>query len=1257
MSHPIEQKISVLRSRVRRLVAVHGLSWIVALVVGAVIVLGVADYLVRFRDPGLRVICSLLLLAAVVWTCYRYLYLPLFVRLSEVDLALRVQRRFPALEDRLVSSVEFLKQSEDDPVAGSAALRRAVVAQTTAETEQLDFCEVLDPRPPFRAALVTVSVCLVAAILLVLAPEASQTAVARLANPFGVPWPQRTHLQVRPLLTRAAKGRPVEVRVVDARGAKLPRTVNLHYRFEGPDGTVTDQTQPMRPVDEAMVARLEPVRPFSYRAEGGDDTSMGWIAVEVVDAPAVESLSIRLIPPPYTGWPPEEAQGHFRALVGTRIQFAAKATRPLRSAELCLAGEASAARMKPSSLDREPDRTIPARLSDDGYRFTLPGPQAAELMVEPSWADRGGIAYWLRLTDREGLSGDGESDWEISAIADEPPLVSIKQPSDTVFATAEAVVPLQVAARDDLAIHQLDLVYQPSSQPAEGQGEPEPSVAPLYIGPDSVDPRPAGALSRGPRTPGTTSNVPDRWGGDRREVEYRWELAELGLSPGTELTFHVRATDYRPQTGLSQAHRLVVITPEQLHERIAERQGAILAELARVLKMQGGSRKQVKSLEIRLAEVGHLEQQDVDRLQGAELSQREVGRSLTSRSAGVPVHVLALLADLDNNRLDGPDVRRRMESLLNEIARLDREHLGSIGRELTAAIKSAQVRLQQGPTSPPGDKGDGPSGGPSSIGDPLAEAGKHQDQVIDSLQLLLEQLGEWDKYRRFHREISQLLAEQKGLGSSTSEVGRHTLSKELKDLLPQEVADLKVLAAEQLGLARQFDRIQQQMDQAGVELSQSDPLAAETVADALAAARRLAITGQMLSAGGHVERNQIGQATARQRQIVVDLQEVLDVLANRRQQELARLVKKLAEAEGELAEIQRRQAELQKRIEEASQAPDDARRRQELQRLAQQQAELEQETERLARRLERLLAAQAGGTTRQAAGHMGQAGHCAGQGDCQGAGRQSAAAQNALEEARRQLAARRRQAQADLATEQMAQLEDNLKHLRAQQENFLKETRRLAGLQDRGELSRAETASLRDLAGQQASLQNETAQLGDKLAAAGAFQMTLSRAGRSMGQAAALLNRQQTGLPTQEAETNALERLDLLLEALKKEPPSEAQSSGAGGADGNQGGQGGKPGAVERLAELKLLRLLQADVNLRTTQLQEAAKAPDALTDVQRRQHAELSEEQGRLADLVSQLLQVERENPEDAPAGLPDLGPDQPEEENGPLPDEEQIR
>ena len=97
---------------------------------GGLIVFGWLDYLVRFEDRGLRIMASLAFLAAVGWTAYRHFYLPRQKPLGDADLAMKIERRFPNLEDRLASSVDFLGQEENDPTAGSPVLRRAVIAQT-----------------------------------------------------------------------------------------------------------------------------------------------------------------------------------------------------------------------------------------------------------------------------------------------------------------------------------------------------------------------------------------------------------------------------------------------------------------------------------------------------------------------------------------------------------------------------------------------------------------------------------------------------------------------------------------------------------------------------------------------------------------------------------------------------------------------------------------------------------------------------------------------------------------------------------------------------------------------------------------------------------------------------------------------------------------------------------------------------------------------------------------------------------------------
>ena len=78
---------------------------------------------------------------------------------------------------------------------------------------------------------------------------------------------------------------------------------------------------------------------------------------------------------------------------------------------------------------------------------------------------------------------------------------------------------------------------------------------------------------------------------------------------------------------------------------------------------------------------------------------------------------------------------------MDEIDRLEREHLPAIDHDLVAAAKSAQVRLQEPPASPrSADRATAAS---------LAGAGRHQDQVIASLEAMLGQMNQWDSYRRF----------------------------------------------------------------------------------------------------------------------------------------------------------------------------------------------------------------------------------------------------------------------------------------------------------------------------------------------------------------------------------------------------------------------------------------------------------------------------------------------------------------------------
>ncbi len=1188
MAHSLEQRIGRVRFQARRLLALYAVGWTFAVLALAVFLVGLADYLVRFQDPGIRLMCSLSVLLVFAWAAYRFGIAGWGRSLGDVEIAQRIERRFPSLSDRLASTLEFLKQSEIDPQAGSAALRRAVIVKTTSDVEGLDFSDVFERTPTRRALAAAGLAGLVLLVISLVSPDSARTALVRLARPLGgETWPKFYNLEFRQAPTRLAAGKTFEVELVDDALHRVPGEVRMHYRYETGAGEELE-SEAMSMLNGVMVARKEGVtRPFWYRAEGGDDSSMPWIRLEVVEPPRLDGLELTLIPPAYSGLGTETGEKNIRALRGTRVEMAGASTKKLRRA----------------SIRQEGGEEMPLTLSADAYGFALGADSTMPFVIDKSGP------YWIILEDLEGLIGGADDRWDIRAITDLAPTITIEQPAGNIFVTPQGEVPLRIGAKDDLGIHEIALHYSRSDRT-----DVEDFSVPLWHGPAQAPPRESLGLAAGQL-------------GESQTAEHRWSLADLQLKAGAQITFWATASDYLPQIGKSTVRRISIITPGELEERLAQRQGVIFGELQRVLKMQQDARAQTKSLEIQLQQVGQLNKQDVDHAQSAELNQRQVTRTLTSPTEGIPAQIADFLTDLANNRVDSPEIERQMSAVSAELDRLGEQHLGVVERDLTSLIKAAQSNLpkEAGETKRPADP---------LVKESLQSAATNQDQVIESLEKMLSEMGQWESYRRFARDVASLQRDQEQIAQATKEVGQKTLGRDLKDLDAQQQADLKKLAAQQVELSRRLEKVQQEMAQAGEALAQSDPLSAATISDGLHQAQQQAISGQMRQSGQRLEKNQLGQAVEQQAKIAKDLEDLMSILSNRREQELTRLVKQLRESEQQLAQLRKEQAGLRKQMRALADKPQ-SEQKQQLERLAREQKKLEEEAGRLARRLERLQAEQAGRSTSGAAGKMQQAGEAGQGGDAAAADAQAEQAEKDLEEAQQKLAERRRQAEEDLAQEQMARLEDSLKSLQERQKKLIQDTERLENLRaGAGRFTRAQLSTVNDLARQQKSLEGETSLLAEKLALTEVINMALSGAAKQMTRAADLLTHRDTGSATQSSQEAARLRLAQLLIAFQ-DKKQKAKEGGEEGGGGSAGGKGARADGNQVLTQLKLLKLLQEDLNGRYRTLTTAEGDP---ATPPARELSEIAAEQGKLAELALKLAQPPEDNPEDNPEKLPDV-------------------
>jgi hypothetical protein len=234
----------------------------------------------------------------------------------------------------------------------------------------------------------------------------------------------------------------------------------------------------------------------------------------------------------------------------------------------------------------------------------------------------------MEIRVRDGMTGGLDDRWEIQAITDQPPSVSLQQPSGNLLVTAGAIVPVTITAKDDLAIHTVDLVYTRSDHTEVGE-----TTLRLFAGPDR-------APASRPITDAMSS------AGPAKTIDYSWDLGPLKLAPGTHVLLTATAADYRPQVGMSSPRRLTIITPQELEDHLAERELLVFNELSRILKMQQAARLETTNLESAWDRAGRFEKQDVDRLRGDELNQRQVRRSLTSPSEGGRAQIIGLLAEL-----------------------------------------------------------------------------------------------------------------------------------------------------------------------------------------------------------------------------------------------------------------------------------------------------------------------------------------------------------------------------------------------------------------------------------------------------------------------------------------------------------------------------------------------------------------------------------------------------------------------------------
>lgn len=436
----LQQKLLALRRRRRMVFFGEGFSILLGVICLLVLGQGLADW--WFDLPWLVRLCFLLAdFGLIGWIYHHHLLTPLRKTASLSATALTVEKKWPHLNQTLVSAVE-LAEGRKGATRGSMQLVGIVVQQARDRTTDLDFKTVVSTRTLNRRFWpVGVAVLATGALIFVTWP-ASGAFLERMIL-LNVPLPTKTVVIPITRDMTIPIGTDVELQV------RVQGVIPSHGRVIL---TYTDGTPEEYPVspdpdqpDQFSLPMHNVQKPFKYQFFLNDGRSPQF-SVLAEEPPDILNLACEQTYPDYTGLPPEARQPtDLSLLVGSRLKVTATSTKPLASATLVLPG---LSKNIPMTLD----------FSKTGAEAEIPIP-AKDL-----------TGFSVHLVDTAGVPSTGETVYPIVLVPDLPPTVKILEPEgEKETITLQAKPQIVIDAGDDYGLTKLELDYQMIPPPVNGE--------------------------------------------------------------------------------------------------------------------------------------------------------------------------------------------------------------------------------------------------------------------------------------------------------------------------------------------------------------------------------------------------------------------------------------------------------------------------------------------------------------------------------------------------------------------------------------------------------------------------------------------------------------------------------------------------------------------------------------------------------------------------------------------------------------------
>lgn len=712
----IQSLLHRLKGAVRRYILLEGLAATVALaclLFWVTFFIDLAHFQVSSLElsRGFRVLCTVLMVSGLAALVLGWLGTRLFRRMDPADLALVLERRFPTLNDRLITAVELAGRS---PQGLQSEMLDRTIDEAVSRLTAVRLEETINPIP-LRRMLIAAGILSASVIALAIADPAGMNrwyqAYLLGKDDYWEPF-RRNELEVHVVSQPGDRVRTFDSNGVykHPRGADLQLVATVPEKVEAPDrvlmkyighggaGQQRGQVNMARQGDmEFRHPLMRVVNDHELWFRGGDYVNRKPFRVQVVPPPQIESIELECDYPSYTGL--DSLEDQLVRVVGiqvalpmeTKFTLVARANKPLVNVivrgtayelEFGFKQVGNAQTSSPTLLrmiDNESRVVRTVSLQEGPATFFSQDRRSFRIPFQVTSRAREEIAAWnetatlplpvipddvlqITLEDEDQITSLEPASLTINGTVDQPPVVETRRVGIGTAVTRMATIPIEGKILDDYGVEAAWFSYRTDADESEHQ--------------QNLAHVPAG------RKEFRLQQSPDV------EREY-FNLIPLQLQEGQKLLLSVVARDgdnlNGPHESRGELFTFQIVSEDELLARLADREMTLRGRFEQIRSEAGDLRTLIQQLQSQIAELessGNLNAASTAVVAGyVDRGLHQIRKNHTE-SRSIEVSFRDLREEMVNNRVATAELQERIErriieplSLLNANDFLQVDHL------------------------------------------------------------------------------------------------------------------------------------------------------------------------------------------------------------------------------------------------------------------------------------------------------------------------------------------------------------------------------------------------------------------------------------------------------------------------------------------------------------------------------------------------------------------------------------------------------